>query len=84
MVLISDAPSESEALCRSTQGKVFNSFPDNDARNVSTRSHLQIAEKVSPVPIRVYMSQVDFKEVKWAQTQDYIVLTQKTGTNMHK
>jgi hypothetical protein len=53
MVLISDAPSESEARCRSTQGKVFNSFPDNDARNVSTRSHLQIALEVSPVPIRV-------------------------------
>jgi hypothetical protein len=53
MVLISDAPSESEARCLSTQGKVFNVFPDNGARNVSTRCHLQIALKVSPVTIRV-------------------------------
>jgi hypothetical protein len=43
MVLISDAPSESEARCHSTQGKVFNSFPGNDAMNVSTESHPQIA-----------------------------------------
>jgi hypothetical protein len=43
-----------------TQGNVFNSFPDNDARNVSTGSHPPIAEKVSPVPIRFYMVDVGF------------------------
>jgi hypothetical protein len=60
-VLISDAPSESKVRCHSTQGKVFNSFPDNDARNVSTRSHLQIALKVIPVPISLYVTMNKFK-----------------------
>jgi hypothetical protein len=36
-----------------TQGNVFNSFPDNGARNVITGSHPSIAKKVSPVPISV-------------------------------
>jgi hypothetical protein len=52
-VMISDAPSESKVHCRSTQGKVFNLCLDNDTINVSTGSHLQIAVKASPVPIRV-------------------------------
>jgi hypothetical protein len=72
MVLISDAPSESEAHCRSTQGKVFNSFPDNGARNVSTRSHLWIAAEVSPIPISLYVTMNNLKGVEWAQTQDNI------------
>jgi hypothetical protein len=84
MVLISNAPSESKALCRSPREDIFTFVPDNDARNVSTRSHPLIVERVSPVPIRVYMSQVGFIRGQWAQTQDNIVLTQKTGTGTHK
>jgi hypothetical protein len=53
MVLISDAPSESNFFVVLTQGNVFNSFPDNDAKNVSTESHPQIG-RISPVPIRVF------------------------------
>jgi hypothetical protein len=48
MVLMSDAPSESEALFRSTQGNVFNSFPGNDARNVSTQSRPSDCRKGKP------------------------------------
>jgi hypothetical protein len=41
--LISDAPSESEAQCRSIPGKIFNFVPGNGARNVSVGSHSWIA-----------------------------------------
>jgi hypothetical protein len=46
---------------------------------VSTRIHPPIEVKVSIVPIRLYVTMSNFKEVKWAQTQDNIVLTQKIG-----
>jgi hypothetical protein len=39
-----------------SQGKVFKSFPENGAKNVSTRNHPQIAWKESPVPIKLYMN----------------------------
>jgi hypothetical protein len=55
-VLSSNAPSEPVSFVVLSQGNVFNSFPDNGARNVSTRSHLQIALKVSPVPISLYVT----------------------------
>jgi hypothetical protein len=42
-VLSSDAPSESVSFVVLSQGNVFNSFPDNGAKNVSTESHPQIA-----------------------------------------
>jgi hypothetical protein len=51
-----DAPSESEAQCRSIPGKIFNFVPDNDARNVSTRSHSWIAAGVSLIPISLYVT----------------------------
>jgi hypothetical protein len=46
-----DAPSESEAQCRSIPGKIFNFVPGNDARNVGYRSHSWIAAGVSLRPI---------------------------------
>jgi hypothetical protein len=41
--------------------------PGNGARNVSTRSHLWIASKVIPVPIRLNVTVNEFKEVKWGR-----------------
>jgi hypothetical protein len=79
MFLMSDAPSESENCCRSIPGKIFNSFPGSGAKNVSTRGHLLILEEVIPIPISLYVTMNKFKEFKWAQTQDNIVLTQKNG-----
>jgi hypothetical protein len=46
-----DAPSESEAQCRSIPGKIFDFIPGNNARNVSVRSHSWIAAGVSLMPI---------------------------------
>jgi hypothetical protein len=63
---------------------IFTFIPGNDARIVSTRSHPPIAERVSPVPIRVYMSWVGFGEVKWAQTQNLNDVQHKTGQEMHR
>jgi hypothetical protein len=39
---------------------------------VSTRIHLHIVLKVSPIPIRLYVTINKFKEVKWTQNQDNI------------
>jgi hypothetical protein len=50
---------------------------------VSTRSHLWIVAEVSPIPIS-FMSQVGYKRVKWVQSQENIILTQKNWTDMHK
>jgi len=52
-VLNSNAPLESICFVVQSQGNVFNSFPNNGAKNVSTRNHPQIAERISPIPIRV-------------------------------
>jgi hypothetical protein len=46
---------------------------------VSTRSHLHIELNAILVPIRLYVTMSNFKEVKLTQTQDNIVLTQKMG-----
>jgi len=42
-------------LCRSIPGKIFNFLPDNDAKNVSTRSHPLIVSEVSMIPISLYV-----------------------------
>jgi hypothetical protein len=42
-----NAPSESEARCRSILGKIFNFIPENGAKNVGVRSHSWIATGVS-------------------------------------
>jgi len=54
MVMIPDAPSESEAHCRSPREDIFTFILGNDARNFSTRSHLLITGEVSLVPISVW------------------------------
>jgi hypothetical protein len=77
MVLISDAPSESEDRCHSIPGKIFNFIPDSGARNVSTGSHLWIAAEVSPVPISLYVTMNKFKSGQMGIDQENIVLTQK-------
>jgi len=43
-----DAPSESEAQCRSIPGKIFNFVPNNGARNVGIISHSWIASGAEP------------------------------------
>jgi hypothetical protein len=43
-----DAPSESEAQCRSIPGKIFNFVPGNGARNVGVGSHSWIAAGAEP------------------------------------
>jgi hypothetical protein len=61
MVLIFDAPSESKAICHSPREDIFTFIPDNDARNVITGCHLQIAWKEIPVPIILYITMNKFK-----------------------
>jgi hypothetical protein len=78
-VLSSNAPSESVSFVVQSQGNVFNSFPDNDAKNVSTRNHPQIAERISPVPIRLYVNVNECLKGQMDKTQDNNVLTQKSG-----
>jgi hypothetical protein len=46
---------------------------------VSTRSHLWIVGRGKPDTHQSFMSQVGYKRVKWAQSHESIVLTQKTG-----
>jgi hypothetical protein len=46
---------------------------------VIIRNHLQIAWKVSPIPIRLYMDERVFSRVKWKGTQNDNVPSQKTG-----
>jgi hypothetical protein len=43
-----DAPSESEAQCRSISGKIFNFVPGNGAINVGVGSHSWIATGAEP------------------------------------
>jgi hypothetical protein len=45
---MSDAPSESEAQCRSISGKIFNFIPNNGTRNVGVGSHSWIAAGAEP------------------------------------
>jgi hypothetical protein len=51
-----DAPSESEAQCRSIPGKIFNFVPGNGARNVSVRSHSWIATGAEPNAHQFYVT----------------------------
>jgi hypothetical protein len=51
-----DAPSESEAQCRSISGKIFNFIPDKDARNVSVGSHSWIAAGAEPDTHQFYVT----------------------------
>jgi hypothetical protein len=51
---------------------------------VITRSHPLIAKRVSPVPIRFYMSQVGFGVVKCAHTQNLNDVQHRTGQEMHR
>jgi hypothetical protein len=83
MVLISDAPSESEALCHSPREDIFTFVPSNHAKNVSTRSHLLIVGEVSPVPISLYVTINGFKEFKWVQTREYR-FNSENWASMHK
>jgi hypothetical protein len=61
-ILSFNAPSELVSFVIQFQGNIFKSFPDNDAKNVSTRNHLQIAWKASPIPIRLYVNEKEFFE----------------------
>jgi hypothetical protein len=66
-VLNSNAPSESICFVIQSQGNVFNSFPDNGAKNVSTKNHPQIAKRISPVPIKVCVNVNECLKVKWTR-----------------
>jgi hypothetical protein len=57
-----DAPSESEAQCRSILGKIFNFIPNNGARNVSDGSHSWIAAGAEP-DAHQFMSRFVYKGV---------------------
>jgi hypothetical protein len=78
-VLNSDAPSESEVHCRSPREDIFTFIPDNGARNVSTRSHLQIALKVSPSTHQFICHRLVLKRSNGRRLNDNNVLTQKSG-----
>jgi hypothetical protein len=75
-----DAPSESEAQCRSIPGKIFNFVPGNGARNVSIRSHPWIAAGAEP-DAHQFMSRFVYKRgvIEWKLTQNNVVLTPKLG-----
>jgi hypothetical protein len=51
-----DAPSESEAQCRSISGKIFNFVPGNGARNVGDGSHSWIAAGAEPDAHQFYVT----------------------------
>jgi hypothetical protein len=53
---MSDAPSESEAQCRSAQGKSSTSVPGNGARNVGDGSHSWIAAGAEPDAHHFYVT----------------------------
>jgi hypothetical protein len=53
-----DAPSESEAQCRSILGKIFNFVPDNGAKNVGNGSHSWIAAGAEPNDHQLYVTVV--------------------------
>jgi uncharacterized lipoprotein YbaY len=84
IVLISDAPSESVNHCHSILGRIFNFVLSNDARNVSVRSHSWIAAGAEPNTHHFYVTDNLMGVVKWIETQEDIVLTQKTRPGMQE
>jgi hypothetical protein len=64
-VLNSNAPLESVCFIIQSQVNVFNSFPDNGAKNVSTKNHPHIAKRIIPVPIRLCVNVNECLKVKW-------------------
>jgi hypothetical protein len=81
---MSDAPSESEARSRSPREDIFTFVPDNDARNVSTESRLQIAGKASPVPIKVRWMLVLYGWRSMEKTQNLNDVQHRTGQEMYR
>jgi hypothetical protein len=78
-VLSSNAPSKSVSFVIQSQGNVFNSFPDNDAKNFSTRNHPQIVERIILVPIRLCVNVNECLKGQMDKAKDNNVLTQKFG-----
>jgi hypothetical protein len=78
-VLNYNAPSESVCFVFQSQGNVFNMFPGNGAKNVSTRNHPQIAERISSVPIILCVNVNECLKGQMEKAQDNNVLTQKSG-----
>jgi hypothetical protein len=78
-----DAPSESEAQCRSIPGKIFNFVPGNGARNVGVRSHSWIAAGAEPDAHQFYVTNnLMGGVVEWIETQKSMALTQETRSGM--
>jgi hypothetical protein len=73
-----DAPSESEAQCRSIPGKIFNFVPGNGTRNVGVISHSWIAAGVSLMPISL-CHYLFIKGDRMEVNSEQYRLTQKTG-----
>jgi hypothetical protein len=59
-IMSSNAPLELEYYVVLIPGKIIQIVPNNGAKNVSTRIHLQIAWKASLVPIKSYMNEKVF------------------------
>jgi hypothetical protein len=74
-----DAPSESEAQCRSIPGKIFNFVPGNGARNVGDGSHSWIAAGAEP-DAHQFMSRFVYERGdRMEVNSDDIVSTPKLG-----
>jgi hypothetical protein len=62
----------------------FQFVPDNDARNVSTKSHLLIAREVSPIPIIVRWMLVLNVDGRWPKLNNMKYVQHRTGQEMHR
>jgi hypothetical protein len=73
-VLISDAPSKSEARFRSTQGKTSTSSPAT-----ATEVTPGLQQEQSPMPINFMSRWFIDGMIKWKPTQNNIISTPKLG-----
>jgi hypothetical protein len=78
-ILSSNAPLELEYYVVLIPGKILQIVQENGAKNVITRSHLHIACKASPVPIKSYMNEKVFQKGQMEKVSNGNVLTQTTG-----
>jgi hypothetical protein len=83
-VLISDAPSESEARCRSTQGKFSTSSPATAPEMLAFGSHSWIASRSRARSPSVLMSRFVLKGDQMEEDSKQCRINSETGPGMHE
>ena len=76
---MSDAPSESEAQCRSAQGKSSTSSPAMAPEMLATKVTLGFLSGAEPDAHQFYVTVVHIWVIKWRETQNNSVPTLKLG-----